>query len=80
MGAGLTCPHQVSQPLSQSYTATPNCSILPWIPRDKNTSSYGFHMANSHSLSSSQETLLSSPTTTTPIKVQMLGPQSPLPN
>lgn len=80
MGAGLTCPDQVSQPLSQACTATPNCSILPQIPRDQNTSPYGFHLANSHSLSSPQETFLSSPPTTTPNKVQMLGPQPPLPN
>ena len=78
MGAGLTCPHQVSQPLSQPCTATPNCSILPRIPGNKNTSPYGFHLANSHSLSSPQETFLSSPPTTTPNKVQMLGPQPPL--
>lgn len=74
MGAGLTCPHQVSQPLSQPCTATPNCSILLRIPRNKNTSPYGFHLANSP-----QETFLSSPPTTTPNKVQMLGPQPPLP-
>lgn len=80
MGLASHLPDQVSQPLSQACLATPNCSILPQIPRDQNTSPCGFHLANSHTHCPPSETFLSSPPTTTPNKVQMLeASQPPLP-